>query len=74
MNVSLMTDLDRCRRLIHEAESVFGLAQQLANGDECIPSWELQDKIDDVFDAVIMLRCALESAVYEGLDHFDREA
>lgn len=73
MRVNMLNDLDRLRRIIHEAESMFGLAQSLVNEDDCFTSPELQDGLDEMIDAVIEFRCALESAVYEGLDHFDQE-
>ena len=69
----MLNDLDRLRRIIHEAESMFGLAQSLVDEDDCFTSRELQDGLDEMIDAVIDYRCTLESAVYEGLDHFDKE-
>lgn len=73
MRTNMLNDLDRLRRIIHEAESMFGLAQSLVDEDDCLTSTELQDGLDEMIDAVIEFRCALESAVYEGLDHFDQE-
>jgi len=74
LRTNMLNDLDRLRRILHEAESMFGLAQSLVDEDDCLTSPELQDGLDEMIDAVIEFRCALESAVYEGLDHFDQEA
>jgi len=53
---------------------MFGLAQDLTDENDNLPSPELQDQMDEMMDAILEFRCALESAVYEGLDHFDQEA
>jgi hypothetical protein len=65
-------DVDRARRVLREADDIFGFITTLANDDE-LPSPELQDKLDALLDRMIEFRCALESATYEGLDHFERE-
>jgi len=74
MRNSLYNDLDRLRRVMREADSMFGLAQDLTDENDNLPSPELQDQMDEMMDAILEFRCALESAVYEGLDHFDQEA
>ena len=73
MRTYMTDDLERVRRMCRESESMFGLAQELCDENDMLPSKELQDMLDTMVDAIIEFRCALESAVYEGLDHFDQE-
>ena len=67
-------DLERVRRMSRETDSILGLTQALCDDDDNLPSRELQDRLDEMVDAIIEFRCALESAFYEGTDHFDQEA
>ena len=73
MRVNLCSDLDMIRRMFRESESIFGFAQDLCDENDELPSRELQNRMEDMMDAIIDFRCALESATYEGLDHFDQE-
>ena len=73
MRVNLCSDLDMIRRMFRESESIFGFAQDLCDENDELPSRELQNRLADMIDAIIEFRCALESATYEGLDHFDQE-
>ena len=74
MRVNLCSDLDMIRQMFRESESIFAFAQDLCNENDELPSRELQGRLADMIDGIINFRCALESATYEGLDHFDQEA
>ena len=58
--------------MFRESESIFAFAQDLCDENDELPSRELQDRLAEMIDGIINLRCALESAVYEGLGHFDQ--
>ena len=72
MRVNLCSDLDMIRRMFRESESIFAFAQDLCDENDELPSRELQDRLAEMIDGIINFRCALESAVYEGLGHFDQ--
>ena len=74
MRINTISDLDMTRRMFRESESIFAFAQDLCDENDELPSRELQGRLADMIDGIINFRCALESATYEGLDHFDQEA
>ena len=74
MRINTISDLDMTRRMFRESESIFAFAQDLCDENDELPSRELQDRLADLIDGIIDFRCALESAVYEGLGPFDQEA
>jgi hypothetical protein len=69
----MVSDLDMIRRMFRESESIFAFSQDLCDEEDNLPSRELQDMLAVMIDGIIEFRCALESATYEGLDHFDQE-
>jgi hypothetical protein len=59
--------------MFRESEGIFAFAQDLCDENDELPSRELQNRLADMIDGIIEFRCALESAIYEGLGHFDQE-
>lgn len=69
----MVSDVDFARRMIGEVEDIFGLVCSLKDENDELPSRELSERLGELMDAIIEYRCAIESAYYEGTDHFDQE-
>lgn len=66
MRTNTASDLDMFRRMIRETESMFGLAQDLCDEEDNLPTQELQDGLVKMVDAIIQYRCAIDAAWLHG--------